>query len=129
MSYAANEIAGWIENITPEVYGNAINKKIMIVAEEQDGIVGLGILDLEQKEIGAVYVHPAVKGRGVGRSLLSELEAIASKNDIDRLTLCSTVNAHGFYRHYGYIGEEKEFHKLPNGVRLKCVRMYKTLSK
>ena len=115
--------------LAPAIYENAITEKIMIVAEDEGGIQGLGILDPERREIGAIYVHPRVKGTGVGRRLLLGLEDRASKAHIHRLTLCSTLNALGFYRHHGYIREGKAYHELPNGVALECIRMYKTLSK
>ena len=126
--YAPNDIAGWVEVLSPGIYENAIREKVMIVAEDGDEILGLGILDLENKEIRAVYVHPRVKGMGIGKRLLLELEANASENNVDRLTLCSTINALGFYKHHGYTMESKTFHELPNGVKLECIRMHKAMN-
>ncbi|WP_081763479.1 GNAT family N-acetyltransferase [Imhoffiella purpurea] len=127
-AYSAQDIGGWIGIIAPDIYENAIKDKVMIVAEDEGEIIGLGILDLKQKEIAAMYIHPKVKGTGVGSRLLLDLEARASKENVERLTLCSTINAHGFYLLHGYIGEDKTFHELPDGVRLECIRMYKLLS-
>lgn len=127
--YDTRDIAGWVDILSPSIYENAINEKVMIVAEEGNEIIGLGILDLEHREISAIYVHPKVKGMGVGKLLLLELEAKASENQIDQLGLSSTINALGFYRHCGYTGEDKTFHDLPNGVKLECIRMHKTLGK
>ena len=127
--YPPENIAGWVDVLSPGIYEDAIKERVMIVAEDEDEIVGLGILDLERKQIGAIYVHPKVKGTGVGRRLLLKLEAIASKNEADRLTLCATINAYGFYHHHGYAGAERLFHELPNDVRLECIQMQKTLDK
>lgn len=127
--YAARDIAGWVEILSPNIYEHAINEKVMLVAEEDSEIVGLGILDLERSEISAVYVHPKIKGMGVGKRLLLELEAKALENNIDQLALCSTINALEFYKHCGYRGEDKTFHELSNGVKLECIRMHKTLDK
>jgi len=127
--YDTKDIDGWIGIIAPSIYENAIKEKVMIVAEDKDEILGLGILDLEHNEIGAIYVHPKVKGAGVGSCLLLELEARASNDNVERLTLCSTINALRFYQHHGYVSEDKVFHELPNGVRLECIRMHKTLLK
>jgi putative acetyltransferase len=127
--YSKHDIDGWIEIIDPSIYENAVKEKVMIVAEEKDEILGLGILDLEQREIGAIYIHPKVKGKGVGSRLLLELETRASNANAERLTLCSTINALRFYQHHSYVSEGKAFHKLPSGVRLECVRMHKTLLK
>lgn len=127
--YSAQDIAGWIKVLSPGIYENAIKKKVMIVAKDEDEIQGLGILDLEHKEIRAIYIHPEVKGRGVGKRILSELERTASENNTDQLTLYSTINARGFYKHHGYVEGKKLFHELPNGVKLECIRMHKALDK
>ncbi|PLX95192.1 MAG: hypothetical protein C0620_04565 [Desulfuromonas sp.] len=126
-SYDAQSIAGWVAILSPAIYESAIEDKVMIVAEEQGDILGLGILDIEQAIIGAVYIHPKAKGTGCGWKLLSELEAIALKNDVSELTLFSTINALGFYQRHGYVSIEKAFHKLPNDVKLECVKMHKVL--
>lgn len=127
--YASESIASWVTILSPDIYENAIRDKVMIVAEEKGEIFGLGILDLENTEIGAIYIHPKAKGTGCGRQLLMELESIALENNVDQLTLCSTINALGFYQHHGYVSANKTFHELPNGVRLECIRMHKTLKK
>jgi putative acetyltransferase len=121
--YNAQDIAGWVDIISPGIYESAINEKVMIVAAKGGEIIGLGILDPERQEVGAIYVHPECKGTGVGKRLLSALEAKALENNLDRLALCSTINAAGFYNHHGYILEGKTFHVLPNGVKLECIRM------
>ena len=128
-SYAEKDVDGWIGIIDPGIYENAIKEKVMIVAEDKGEILGLGILDIEHGEIAAIYVHPKVKRTGVGGGLLSALEGRASSGNVERLTLCSTINARGFYQHYGYGGGDKEFYELPNGVRLECIRMHKDLKK
>ncbi|MCB1756079.1 MAG: GNAT family N-acetyltransferase [Gammaproteobacteria bacterium] len=127
--YTKQDIDAWTGIIDPGIYESAIKEKVMIVAEEEGEIVGLGILDLERREIGAIYIHPRVKGAGVGACLLSALEARASNDHAERLTLCSTINALGFYKHHGYMSEGKAFHELPDGLRLECIRMYKDLVK
>jgi putative acetyltransferase len=126
--YPPENIAGWVASLSPEIYENAIKEKVMIVAEDKDDILGLGILDLECRQIRAIYIHPRVKGTGIGRRLLLKIEEIASRNEANRLTLCATINAYGFYEHQGYTGAEKMFHELPNGVRLECIQMHKTLN-
>jgi len=126
-SYNSQSIASWVEIVSPSIYEDAIEHKIMILAEENEEIIGLGILDLAQGEIGAIYIHPKAKGKGYGRKLLLELESIALKNKVNQLTLCSTINALGFYQHHGYISANKTFHELPNGIKLECIKMNKTL--
>ncbi len=125
--YGANQIAAWIQVISPDIYKSAMHEKIMIVAEEDDEILGLGILDIDSQQISAVYIHPKAAGAKTGKRLLMELEKRASENGLDHLTLCSTVNALGFYKKCGYAGSQTSFHDLPGGTRLECIRMHKTL--
>ena len=126
-AYNSQSIAGWVEILSPVIYKNAIEEKVIIIAEENEEILGLGILDLGEKEIAAIYIHPKVKGAGYGRKLLLELESIDLKNKVNQLTLYSTINALGFYQHHGYVSSDKTFHGLPNGIKLECVAMSKTL--
>jgi putative acetyltransferase len=125
--YENKIISGWVGILTPDIYDNAINEKIMIVAEQNSKITGIGILDIENREIGAVYIHPDFKGSGTGKRLLLELEKLASQKNICSIRLNSTLNAHGFYKKHGYSGESGSFHELPNGIRLECISMHKTL--
>ena len=126
--YGAQEIAGWVRVISPAIYSSAIQEKIMIVAEDDDQILGLGILDIQGQEVSAVYIHPKANGSGIGKKLLAELEKRAVENGLGRLSLCSTTNAKGFYEKCGYAGSETGCHELPNGVKLECIRMRKTLT-
>jgi putative acetyltransferase len=127
--YSEQDIAKWIDILSPSIYENAINEKVMIIAEDGDDLLGLGILDAVNKEICAIYIHPISKGIGLGKRILLELENRAHEKGIDYLTLCSTTNALGFYEHHGYNKEGHTFHELPNGVKLECTQMRKTLNK
>ncbi len=126
--YCEQDVIGWIDILSPGIYEDAINEKIMIVAEDGDKILGLGILDAENKEICAIYIHPNSTGIGLGKSILLELENRAHEKGVDVLTLCSTTNALGFYEYHGYKKEGPTFHELPNGIKLGCTKMHKTLN-
>jgi N-acetylglutamate synthase-like GNAT family acetyltransferase len=126
-SYDSQSIAGWVGILSSAIYDDAIEHKVIILAEENEEILGFGILDLAQGEIAAIYIHPKVKGNGYGRKLLLKLEYIAKNNKVNQLALCSTINALGFYKHHGYIRTNKTFHQLPNGIKLKCIKMSKKL--
>lgn len=126
--YCEQDVSGWVDILSPSIYENAINEKTMIVAEDGDELLGLGILNTESKEISAIYIHPSSTGIGLGKRILFELELRAHEKGIDILTLCSTSNALGFYVHHGYKIGEQTFHELPNGIRLECTKMHKTLN-
>ena len=123
--YSESQIAGWLEILSPSIYNSAMNDKIMIVAESAGEILGLGILDALNREICAIYVNPSATGRGLGKKILFDLEQRARLNGLSDLSLCSTINALGFYEHHGYEEVEASQHELPNGTILKCIKMHK----
>jgi len=127
-NYSAEDITNWTNILSPKIYESAIKEKIMIVAEEKNKILGLGILDIKNAELSAIYIHPNYTGKGIGKKILLELEKIAIDNGTKHLKLGSTINALGFYKHHGYIEKERIFHELPNGAKLECIEMYKDLN-
>ena len=77
--YTKAEIASWTSILSPEIYENAIKDKIMILAVEKNAIRGLGIIDIINSELCAIYVHPSSTGKGIGNKILSYLEALANE--------------------------------------------------
>lgn len=127
--YSSENIEKWTSILDPKIYENAIKEKILIVAEEENEILGFGILDVYNSELCAIYVDPEHTKKGVAADLLHKLESLALEKNVNRLNTCSTMNALEFYKHHGYIDTEKSFHQLPNGVKLECIKMYKILIK
>jgi GNAT superfamily N-acetyltransferase len=125
--YGDAEIDVWIARLTPEVYRGAILNRVMLVAEDADDVVGFGQLDVERREVEAVYVRPEGVRRGIGAAILRRLEELARTQGIGRLHLCASLNAQGFYAAHGYRPMQKEQHRLTDGVALDCIRMEKTL--
>ena len=79
-----------------------------IVAERSGDVVGFGTVHVQDGQVHAVYVHPEVMERGVGRAILARLERDAREAGVDELTVLSTLNAVGFYEACGYdhVGRE-----------------------
>lgn len=128
--YSPTQLKSWTNVLTPNVYDQALEEKIFLVAcTPQQDLLGMGILDIDHAEISAIYIHPDHVGRGVGSKLLNELEKIARDKENLKITVHSTLNAKGFYKINGYLEQEITFHNLPNGARLDCVLMFKNLSK
>lgn len=125
--YSSENINKWTSILKPKIYENAVKEKILIVAEENNQILGFGILDVETAEICAVYIHPDHTGKGIAKDILLKLESFALEKGINCLNTCSTINALEFYKHCGYIETEKSIHQLPNNTKLECVKMYKKL--
>lgn len=127
--YSAEIVKKWTSILNPGIYESAIREKILIVAETEGLLLGFGILNTKANELSAIYVHPDSKGKGIGKSILLKLEAIALENHVNKLHLCSTINVSGFYKHHGYVEEGEGFHKLQDGTELNCIKMQKPLIK
>ena len=125
--YQEQDIRAWLGVLSPEIYETVIARKVILLAEQNGEVVGLGILDPHHGEIGGVYVHPEHTGKGIGKAILSELEERAQGYSLARLTLFSTLNAEGFHTSQGYIKDGPALHRLPGGRKLDCVKMHKDL--
>jgi len=127
--YTREQLNAWASVLKPSVYDQALKEKVFLVAyNSQQNLLGLGILDVENAEVSAIYINPDYAGMGIGTKLLNELEMKARKSKVLRITVHSTLNAKNFYMNQGYIDQELTFHRLPNGSKLECVRMIKDLS-
>ena len=126
--YTHEQLSAWTSVLTPSVYGQALKEKIFLVSHDSNqDLMGLGILDIQNAEISAIYIHPDAVGNGIGTELLCKLEEIARNNNIVKISVHSTLNAKGFYQRHGYLNHGLTFHRLSNGSKLECVRMFKDL--
>jgi putative acetyltransferase len=126
--YTHKQLKAWTSLLTPSIYDQALREKVFLVAHDSiQELMGLGILDIQNAEISAIYIHPDSVGNGVGTKLLSKLEEIARYNNVDKIAVHSTLNAKSFYQRHGYLEHGLTFHRLSNGEKLDCVRMIKNL--
>jgi len=126
--YTHEQLNAWTSVLTPSVYDQALKEKVFLVAHDsKQDLMGLGIFDIQNAEISAIYIHPDAVGNGVGTKLLYELEEIARNSNVVKIAVHSTLNAKGFYQKHGYLDHGLTFHRLSNGSRLECVRMFKDL--
>jgi GNAT superfamily N-acetyltransferase len=113
-----------------EAFAHSIEKgdEVVIVAEDGVGrIIGFGSIVPTNSELRALYVSAEHGRKGVGRSILVELEALARRTGVTELRMDSSVNAAGFYEANGYVAIEHGEHTLQSGVRMGCVRMRKAV--
>jgi ribosomal protein S18 acetylase RimI-like enzyme len=71
-----------------------------VVALIDNKVVGTGSLD--DNEITTVFVHPDHQQRGIGRTIMGELERYAKSQDIREVILNSSITAFGFYKKLDY---------------------------
>ena len=126
--YTDQEIAVWTGRLIADAYRRAIRAHVMVVAERDGAVVGFGELDLERREVVAVYVVPEATGAGIGSALLAHLERTARGHGCRHLTLCASLNAEAFYARRGWRTGTREKHRLTPEVAVDCVRMDKALA-
>jgi N-acetylglutamate synthase-like GNAT family acetyltransferase len=103
-----------------------MDRKLILVAEQDGKVIGFGILYDTEEEIDAIYISKEHQREGVGSALLKQLEAIASKLGFRRVIVEAAFDSENFYAGKGYkpIGEvspklgkrtimEKSLEKIP----------------
>ena len=114
--------------MTPRLFDEGIKDKnnIGVVAVDGNTVIGYGFFSLKEKEVRALYVLPRYTSKGAGKLIMARLEELSREQNIDRLTLQSTINAVGFYRSLGYREIKTERHPVSEDISVTCVRMEKT---
>jgi len=125
--YSTAELSLWTGALRPDRYAAMLVGREFFVAEEDNAILGFGILDLSQSLINATYVSPMAVRRGVGRRLVEAMEELARQAGVSRLHLNSTLNAVPFYERLGYVRHEASYNRLSTGAELPCFVMTKGL--
>jgi len=90
----------WIADYSQQRLLERLRGQALFCYEENGQL--LGMIGLNSSEIIGLYVHPEATGRGLGRQLVSYLEAFAKKKGIHQLHLTSNLPMRGFYQRLGY---------------------------
>ena len=126
--YSEEEIDAWSGEKQPENYIHAMKKgECILVAEEDNRVIGFGGMLLKEQVITAVYVHPSFVGKGTGLKILTRLEEMAKKAELDCLKLLSTLNAVSFYEAAGFHKKKSTRYSVQGETELECVHMIKEL--
>lgn len=89
-----------IEYYEPLVRDNYLPAVEVWVAEDAQGVL-TGFIGLSENKVEMLFIDPAVKGQGIGRTLLDHAHSLKGRLDVD-------VNeqnplALGFYLKYGFV--------------------------
>jgi ribosomal protein S18 acetylase RimI-like enzyme len=99
----------WVQAVLPAVRARRVH---VVVARQGERIVGTVQLHLawppnqpHRADVAKLLVHPTVRGRGIARALMQELEHIAMREGRTLLTLDTWTGsvAERLYRSMGYI--------------------------
>lgn len=125
-AYTAEQMAMWTRGRAEDGYDTLMDKPFYLGWVNGEP-VATGMLDLDNNEVGALFVLPAFTGRGYGKTMLDHLEELARELAIEEVVLDATLNAASFYRACGYVGEEQAVYHSPSGLTLACIPMVKRL--
>ncbi|CAI8806547.1 GNAT family N-acetyltransferase [Pseudomonas serboccidentalis] len=125
-AYSQQQMLDWTKGAAEDGYDTLMAKHFYLVCIEGEP-VATGMLDLEQREIGAIFIHPDFMQRGLGKRVLFFLEDLSRDLGLAEVCLDATLNAADFYRRCGYVGEGSAIYQSPSGLQLACVPMVKTL--
>ncbi|TFH79089.1 MULTISPECIES: GNAT family N-acetyltransferase [Pseudomonas] len=125
-AYGEQQMLDWTKGSAQDGYDTLMQKHFYLGYVESEP-VATGMLDLEHREIGAIFIHPDFMQRGLGKRMLSFLEALARDLGVAEVYLDATLNAADFYRRCGYVGEGSAVYQSPSGLQLACVPMVKKL--
>ena len=123
--YTPKQIREWIPiNRTARIRKLLKEGKLYFVLIDNDVIVGVSSLMLKESELGSLYVHHKVHGKGYGGRLLGYVERYAKNHGIRTLRLHSTTTAYAFYRDNGYKRIRKSSHRM-GCADISCILMTK----
>ncbi|WP_251343111.1 GNAT family N-acetyltransferase [Haloplanus halophilus] len=98
-----------------------------IVAEADGTIVGWGSVHLDENVLAATFVDPDYAGRGIGRAIVDELEAIARREGVERLRVPASLNAVGFYEALGFERRREIDASGPDAPEIPAIELTKEL--
>lgn len=103
----AQELEGWYESWRGEDFFRSRfpgEADLMLVAEHEGCVLGGILAHAEQSgaSVDGIAVVPSFRRQGLGRALLSSLEAQAAMRDLEEIVLGAGDDAVGFYRRCAY---------------------------
>jgi GNAT superfamily N-acetyltransferase len=91
--------------ITEESYADMLQNRGQGWVCELDGeVVGFAVVDLQEKNIWALFVHPGHEGRGIGKTLHDLMINWCFQNQVEHLWLTTApgTRAEAFYTEAGW---------------------------
>jgi GNAT superfamily N-acetyltransferase len=125
-AYTAEQMLAWTAGAAKDGYSDLMEKHFYLGCIDGEP-VATGMLDLENSEVGAIFVLPGFMKQGIGVRMLNHLECLARELGLKEVNLDATLNAVDFYRRCGFVGNEYAIYHSPSGLQLTCVPMVKGL--
>lgn len=125
--YSTDIIEQWTAGDSPtdDFIADVVDNFYVVVMDEK--VVGTGKLTTETAMVDAIFVAPDYMGKGIAKAMIKHLAQIATTQGLKQIKLESTLNAAGFYRSCGFVGDKVSVYKSPRGIEIECVPMVKVL--
>ncbi|MCL1130201.1 GNAT family N-acetyltransferase [Shewanella sairae] len=124
--YTQQQLALWTQGeISNEFITDVCQNFYVSIVNNQ--VIGSGKISFDSGMLDGIFVDPDFFGRGAAKQMLAFLEQLAVQHNLTEIKLDSTLNAAGFYRACGFIGECISTYHSPRGISLDCVPMKKSL--
>lgn len=106
--YAPDVLTLIAENFSVAKITARMADRTVLVATIDNAVVGTA--SLQGTWVRSVFVSPDRQGTGIGRRLMHAIEELAGAQNIEQITVPSSINAEGFYRRLGFAHLRDEFH-------------------
>jgi GNAT superfamily N-acetyltransferase len=109
------------------LFADAVGPFQTLVAESSGQLAGVAQLDVDAGALRALFVSGARQGQGIGRALLSVVEARARAAGCSRLRGAMSLNAVAFYSQAGFVPRGGQGWLRSAGVPVPVTWMEKSL--
>jgi GNAT superfamily N-acetyltransferase len=98
--YPLETIRALMSTFSSDAVRALAQRREMFVCLDQNRLCG--VVGLEEGEVFTFFVPPDRQGHGVGRAMLSFIEARSARRGFRRLRVAASLTAVGFYERLGY---------------------------
>lgn len=97
------------QSFSPQAILRMLTQRQVFVATFGSHVVATASLDHDV--VRSVFVEPAYQGRGIGRQLMTRIQAIAIAGGLNELRVPSSITAEDFYASLGFKKIREVFHE------------------
>lgn len=128
-SYNERVMHAWEALLDIECYESAVADptKALWVAEYKGAVQGFFLVDFNEGQLDALYVHPLLHNKGLGTALLQRAEKVTAEAGLGFLKLYASLNSVPFYQLNGYESLGAAVLPINEEIKVKCELMRKYL--